>query len=64
MFTSKIWRLDIRSGHSAAVGDQISKQPAPNGRSRKRTQGDSACQSVNDVGKPCAGEPHARFEAA
>ena len=26
--------------------------------------GDCACQTVNDVGKPCAGEPHARFEAA
>jgi len=23
-----------------------------------------ACQSVNDVGEPCAGEPHARFDAA
>jgi hypothetical protein len=22
------------------------------------------CQSVNDVGEPCAGEPHARFDAA
>ncbi|SDP61948.1 hypothetical protein SAMN04487981_12924 [Streptomyces sp. cf386] len=30
----------------------------------KRTLGDGACQSVNDVGKPCAGELHARFEAA
>jgi hypothetical protein len=31
---------------------------------RKRAQGDGACQPVNDVGKPCAGELHARFEAA
>ena len=23
---------------------------------------DCACTAVNDVGKPCAGEPHARFE--
>jgi hypothetical protein len=23
-----------------------------------------ACQPVNDVGEPCAGEPHARFDAA
>jgi hypothetical protein len=22
------------------------------------------CQPVNDVGEPCAGEPHARFEVA
>jgi hypothetical protein len=22
------------------------------------------CQPVNDVGEPCAGEPHARFDAA
>lgn len=29
---------------------------------RKRAQGDGACQSVNDVGKPCAGEPHARLK--
>lgn len=26
--------------------------------------GNGACQPVNDVGKPCAGELHARFEAA
>ena len=25
---------------------------------------DCVCQSVNDVGEPCAGEPHARFDAA
>ncbi|MEU4302160.1 group II intron maturase-specific domain-containing protein [Kitasatospora aureofaciens] len=31
---------------------------------RERTRGDGACQPVNDVGKPCAGELHARFEAA
>lgn len=24
--------------------------------------GDTACLAMNDVGKPCAGEPHARFE--
>ena len=24
----------------------------------------SACAAMNDVGKPCAGEPHARFEVA
>jgi hypothetical protein len=24
--------------------------------------GDTACLAVNDVGKPCAGDPHARFE--
>ncbi len=24
--------------------------------------GDTACLAVNDVGKPCAGEPHARFD--
>jgi hypothetical protein len=24
--------------------------------------GDAACLAVNDVGKPCAGEPHARFD--
>ena len=24
--------------------------------------GNRACLAVNDVGKPCAGEPHARFE--
>ncbi|MCX5093924.1 hypothetical protein OOK36_34640 [Streptomyces sp. NBC_00365] len=31
--------------------------------SRSR-QGDGACQPVNDVGKPRAGELHARFEVA
>ncbi|MFF4756521.1 group II intron maturase-specific domain-containing protein [Streptomyces sp. NPDC002514] len=31
---------------------------------RKRAQGDGACQSVNGVGKSCAGGLHARFEAA
>ncbi len=29
---------------------------------RERTQGGSACQPVNDVGKPCAREAHARFD--
>ncbi len=24
--------------------------------------GDSECMAMNDVGKPCAGKPHARFE--
>ena len=24
--------------------------------------GDTACLAMNDVGKPCAGDPHARFE--
>ena len=24
--------------------------------------GNRACLAVNDVGKPCAGDPHARFE--
>ena len=28
----------------------------------KRAQGDGACQPVNDVGKPCAREAHARFD--
>jgi hypothetical protein len=31
---------------------------------RERALGDGACQTVNDVGKPYAGEPHVRFEAA
>ena len=31
---------------------------------RERARGDGACQPVNGVGKPCAGELHARFEAA
>src|SRR5207247_11234918 len=28
----------------------------------KATEGTCACPPVNDVGEPCAGEPHARFE--
>src|SRR5690606_40661348 len=31
---------------------------------RERALGNGACRPVNDVGKPCAGEPHARSEAA
>jgi hypothetical protein len=31
---------------------------------RERALGNGACQPVKDVGKPCAGEPHARIEAA
>ena len=33
-------------------------------KERERALGDGACQPVNDVGKPGAGELHARFEAA
>ena len=31
---------------------------------RKGVAHDCVCQPVNDVGEPCAGEPHARFDAA
>jgi hypothetical protein len=33
--------------------------PQRNGETHARV-----CQPVNDVGEPCAGEPHARFDAA
>ncbi len=33
------------------------------GRARGNAH-DCVCQPVNDVGEPCAGEPHARFEVA
>ncbi len=31
-------------------------------RSAKQARSFCACPAVNDVGEPCAGEPHARFE--
>ena len=38
-------------------------RPTPNNGST-RTGGEGRMPAVNDVGEPCAGEPHARFDAA
>ena len=43
---------------------QVGQQPARPSPHRNHPTHDCVCQSVNDVGEPCAGEPHARFEAA
>jgi hypothetical protein len=42
------------------LGDQP-RRPPPR---RNGATHDCVCQPVNDVGEPCAGEPHARFDAA
>ena len=39
-------------------------QVARSDRAREAGSADCVCQPVNDVGEPCAGEPHARFDAA
>ena len=38
---------------------ESSSNPGPSG-----TGGQGRMPAVNDVGEPCAGEPHARFDAA
>jgi hypothetical protein len=39
-------------------------QVARSDRAREAGCADCVCQPVNDVGEPCAGEPHARFDVA
>src|SRR5215218_6790562 len=41
---------------------EVAQVPSGLPASRNHTLGDTACLAVNDVGKPCAGDPQARFE--
>jgi hypothetical protein len=49
----------------ALVGHVARSDVTERGHMPHRSNGlGCVCQTVNDVGEPCAGEPHARFDAA
>ncbi len=46
------------------IYDRIFKPEICGGRFHERAVWDRACSGKKGVGKPCEGEPHARFDAA
>src|SRR5439155_27292997 len=44
------------------VRPRLASQPRHPRTGRQRPLPTDACAAMNDVGEPCAGEPHARFE--
>ena len=58
-FTAALSRTRI-----AVSMPSMTRSPAATCSGGPRASHARVCQSVNDVGEPCAGEPHARFDAA
>ena len=57
---AKTWALRVQLGRPLHVGLARESWDLPT--QRNSALPDCACITVNDVGEPCAGEPHARFD--